>query len=400
MTCSLHVSWDERLTEYDFGPRHPLAPIRVKLTVELARAFGVLTAGGVTLAPAGPASDEQLRLVHDPAYIEAVQRAGLLAATRELQASDLAPLLRHGLGTEDDPIFPGMHEAAALVTGATLAAARAVQTGSAQHGVSIAGGLHHAMAGNASGFCIYNDPAIAISWLLGQGTERIAYLDIDVHHGDGVQAAFWDDPRVLTISMHEHPATLFPGTGRASEVGGPQAEGMAVNVALPAGTRDAGWLRAFHAVAPPLLRAFRPQILVSQHGCDTHWSDPLANLEVTIDAQRVAHAAIHRLAHETADGRWLLTGGGGYQLVQVVPRTWTHLLAEASGRPVDPEAATPQQWRGLIGASTRERAPERMTEGADGSFPDFDGGYDPADPVDQAIMATRNAVFPLHGLVP
>jgi acetoin utilization protein AcuC len=400
VTCSLHVSWDERLIGYDFGPQHPLAPIRVKLTIELARAFGVLNAAGVFVAAAGPASEEELRLVHDPGYISAVQQAGELAAARALQPSDLGPLLRHGLGTEDDPIFPGMHEAAALVTGATLAAARAMWSGVTQHGVSIAGGLHHAMAKNASGFCIYNDPAIAIRWLLDQGAERVAYVDIDVHHGDGVQAAFWDDARVLTISMHESPATLFPGTGLAGEIGGPEAEGTAVNIALPAGTRDAGWLRAFHAVVPPLLRGFRPQILVSQHGCDTHWSDPLANLEVTIDAQRAAHAAIHQLAHETAAGRWLLTGGGGYQLVQVVPRTWTHLLAEASGSPIDPTASTPEQWRELVGASTPERAPEQMTEGADGSFPDFDSGYDPADPVDQAIMATRNAIFPLHGLFP
>jgi acetoin utilization protein AcuC len=400
VTCSLHVSWDERLTGYDFGPRHPLAPIRVKLTIELARAFGVLAADEVTVAPAGPASDDEISLVHDPAYIDAVRQAGELAATGQLQPAEFANLLRHGLGTEDDPVFAGMHEAAALVAGATLAAARATWSGSAQHGVSIAGGLHHAMRSSASGFCVYNDPAIAICWLLAQGADRIAYVDIDVHHGDGVQAAFWDDPRVLTISMHEHPATLFPGTGRASETGGPRADGMAVNVALPAGTRDAGWLRALHAVVPPLLRSFSPQVLVSQHGCDTHWSDPLANLEVTIDAQRAAHAAIHQLAHETAGGRWLLTGGGGYQLVQVVPRTWTHLLAEASGRPITPSSDTPEEWRELVATSARERAPETMTEGADGTFPDFDAGYDPADPVDQAITATRNAVFPLHGLVP
>ena len=152
-----------------------------------------------------------------------------------------------------------MHDAAALVAGATLAAARAVWEGAAEHGASIAGGLHHAMAGHASGFCVYNHPAIAIAWLLGQGAERVAYVDIDVHHGDGVQAAFWDDPRVLTISLHEHPATLFPGSGLPTEAGPRDAEGSAVNVALPAGTRDAGWLRAFHATVPPLLRAGRPE---------------------------------------------------------------------------------------------------------------------------------------------
>ena len=256
------------------------------------------------------------------------------------------------------------------------------------------------MRSNASGFCIYNDPAIAIAWLLRHGAERIAYVDIDVHHGDGVQAAFWDEPRVLTISVHEHPATLFPGTGRPTETGGPAADGSAVNLALPAGTRDAGWLRGLHAVVPPLLRQFRPQVLVSQHGCDTHWSDPLADLQISIDAQRAAHALLHQLAHETAGGRWVLTGGGGYQLVQVVPRTWTHLLAEASGQPIDPAAATPALWREYVDWVATEQAPELMTEGGTGDFPSFDDGYDPADPVDQAIMATRNAVFPLHGLMP
>jgi acetoin utilization protein AcuC len=256
------------------------------------------------------------------------------------------------------------------------------------------------MRGNASGFCIYNDPAIAIAWLLDQGAERVAYVDIDVHHGDGVQAAFWNDPRVLTISLHEHPATLFPGTGRPSEAGGPDADGSAVNVALPAGTGDAGWLRALHAVVPPLLRQFRPQILVSQHGCDTHWSDPLADLRVSIDAQRAAHALVHQLAHETAAGNWLLTGGGGYQLVQVVPRTWTHLLAEAAGHPIEPGTPTPVTWREYVDWVATEPAPELMTEGATGAFASFDAGFDPADPVDQAIMATRAAVFPLHGLFP
>ncbi len=392
MTCTVHVAWDDRLTSYNFGPGHPLAPIRVELTVELARALGVLDADGVSVVPPEPATDAELGYVHDPGYIEAVKQAG--------GAEPILIAGRYGLGTDDDPIFPAMHEASALVAGATLAAARAVWSGAAEHGVSIAGGLHHAMRDHASGFCIYNDPAIAISWLLAQGLERVAYVDIDVHHGDGVQAVFYNDPRVLTISLHEHPRTLFPGTGRASETGGPDAEGSAVNVALPAGTRDAGWLRAFHAVVPPLLRDFQPQLVVSQHGCDTHWMDPLANLELTIDAQRVAHAAIHQLAHETAGGRWLLTGGGGYEVVQVVPRTWTHLLAEAAGRPLDPAIPTPPDWRDYVARRTRAAAPEFMTEQAPASYPSFDNGYDPDEPVDQAIVATREAVFPLHGMMP
>ena len=395
VTCTLHLAWDDRLTRYDFGPSHPLAPVRVELTVELARDFGVLDGPGVSVAAPQPATPADLELVHDPGYIGIVRQV-----SAEPSAVDLRTLFRYGLGTPDDPVFPGMHEASALVAGATLAAARAVWTGAAEHGINVAGGLHHAMASSASGFCVYNDPAIAITWLLGQGAERVAYVDIDVHHGDGVQAAFWADPRVLTISLHEHPATLFPGTGLPTETGAADAEGSAVNVALPAGTRDAGWLRAFHATVPPLLRAFRPQVLVSQHGCDTHWSDPLANLELTIDAQRAAHAAIHQLAHETAGGRWLATGGGGYSLVQVVPRTWTYLLAEAAGRPIDPRAETPGTWREYVRRRTGQTAPGSMTEGQLGEFISFDSGYDPAEPVDRAIMATRNAVFPLNGLMP
>jgi acetoin utilization protein AcuC len=386
MACTLHVAWDERLTGYDFGPGHPLAPVRVELTMELARQFGVLSAPGVTLAQPAAADQPLLELIHDARYIEAVR----------IGAADPA----YGLGTPDNPVFSGMHDASALVAGATVAAAEAVWTGQAAHAASVAGGLHHAMRALASGFCVYNDPAIAIAWLLRQGAERVAYVDVDVHHGDGVQAAFYDDPRVLTISMHEHPMTLFPGTGLPSDTGGPGAEGSAVNVALPAGTGDPGWLRAFDAVVPPLLRAFRPQVLVSQHGCDTHRLDPLAHLELSVDAQRAAHAALHRLAHETAGGRWVLTGGGGYELVQVVPRTWTHLLAEAAGRPLDPAAPTPQEWRDYTRKRTDTAAPERMTDGEPASFRPFASGYDPASVIDRAVMAARKAVFPLHGLVP
>ena len=386
MACTLHVAWDERLTSYDFGPDHPLAPVRVELTVALAGAFGVLSEPGVTVAAPVPASQAELELVHDPRYITAVKTGVADAA--------------FGLGTPDNPVFTGMHEASALVAGATLAAAAAVWESRAQHAVSVAGGLHHAMRALASGFCVYNDPAIAIRWLLAQGAERIAYVDVDVHHGDGVEAAFYDDPRVLTISLHEHPMTLFPGTGLPDDDGGPGAEGMAVNVALPAGTGDAGWLRAFDAVVPPLLRAFRPQVLVSQHGCDTHRLDPLAHLELSVDAQRTAQASLHHLAHETAGGRWVLTGGGGYELVHVVPRTWTHLLAEAAGRPLDPAAATPPSWREFARARTGVQPPQTMTDGASASFSPFSSGYDPAGSVDRAIMATRNAVFALNGLLP
>ncbi|MFG2072057.1 acetoin utilization protein AcuC [Nonomuraea maritima] len=385
MSRSARVVWDDALTTYDFGPGHPLAPVRVELTMALARQLGVLdkieTVGCV------PASDDELTMVHQPGYIEAVKR---------VSASGL-PDAGAGLGTVDNPAFKGVHEASALIAGASLAAARSVWEGSAEHAVNVAGGLHHAMPGLASGFCVYNDPALAIAWLLRQGVERIAYVDVDVHHGDGVQAVFYDDPRVLTISLHESPRTLFPGTGFPEETG---AEGTSVNVALPAGCGDAGWLRAFHAVVPPLLRAFAPEILVTQHGCDSHALDPLANLMLSLDGQRTAYAALHRLAHETAGGRWIATGGGGYELVQVVPRAWTHLLAEAAGEPIDPATPTPEGWRQYVRERTGEIPPLTMTDGRVPEFRDLSGGYDPADPIDRAVMATRNAVFPLHGLDP
>jgi acetoin utilization protein AcuC len=383
--------WDERLIGYDFGPGHPLAPVRVELTMALARELGVLALPSVSVLAPAPAQIAELELVHDAAYIEAVRRAG--RGDHDGWGDG-----RYGLGTMDNPVFAGMHEASALVVGATLAAARAVWDGEALHAANIAGGLHHAMRRSASGFCVYNDPAIAIRWLLEAGAQRVAYVDVDVHHGDGVQAAFYDDPRVLTISLHEHPATLFPGTGLASEIGRGEGRGYAVNVALPAGTGDAGWLRAFDAVVPPLLRAFRPEVLVSQHGCDSHRLDPLAHLELSVDAQRRAQLMVHELAHETAGGKWLLTGGGGYQLVQVVPRTWTHLLAVAAGEPVDPGLAVPAGWRDLARRRAGEQAPSRMTDGEDAQFVPFASGIDPADPVDSAIMNTCRATFAWHGL--
>ncbi|XRQ06489.1 acetoin utilization protein AcuC [Actinomadura welshii] len=386
--CGLAVFWDERLVSYDFGPGHPMNPVRVELTMALARELGVLDRPNVRVSEFEAADDKLLRLVHEEAYIAAVKQAGRTGL----------PEARFGLGTDDNPVFLAMHDASALVAGASVAAAEAVWTGGAEHAVNISGGLHHALSGAASGFCVYNDPAIAIAWLLENGAERVAYVDIDVHHGDGVQAAFYDDPRVLTISIHETPRTLFPGTGFPDETG---AEGTSVNVSLPPGTGDRPWLRAFDAIVPPLLRRFRPDVLVTQHGADGHALDPLAHLTLSVDGQRTAYAMLHRLAHETAGGRWVATGGGGYELVQVVPRAWTHLLAEAAGGPIPPDTPTPEDWRDFARHRTEEIAPRRMTDGTDVvEVSTWASGIDPASPVDQAVLATRRAVFPEHGLDP
>ncbi|MBT2483024.1 acetoin utilization protein AcuC [Streptomyces sp. ISL-94] len=382
------LMWDEAVTRYDFGPSHPMDPVRLALTMGLVRAFGLDRVMEVRAARA--AGDSTLRLVHREDYV---------AAVREVSADPGIADGSYGLGTMDDPAFHGMHEASALIAGQSVAGAEAIWRGEAEHAVNFAGGLHHAMPGGAAGFCVYNDAALAIARLLELGAERVAYVDVDVHHGDGVQAAFWDDPRVLTVSMHEHPRTLFPQTGWPEETGGPAAEGSAVNVALPAGTGDEGWLRAFHATVPELLADFRPQVLVTQHGADTHFEDPLAHLAVSLDAQRVVQEACHGLAHEYAGGRWLALGGGGYAVVDVVPRSWTHLVAIAGHRPVSPETAVPGSWRDEVYARTRQVAPARMTDGRSPVWRGWEAGYDPADRTDQAVLATRRAVFPLRGML-
>ncbi len=391
MSGRAQLMWDEAVTSYDFGPGHPMDPVRLALTMRLVEAYE-LDRGPLEVVAAKPAGHSTLRLVHREDYIAAVR-----AASADPSAADTA----YGLGTEDDPAFAGMHEASALIAGQSVGAAEAVWRGDALHAVNFSGGLHHAMPGGAAGFCIYNDAALAIARLLELGVERVAYVDVDVHHGDGVQAAFWDDPRVLTISLHEHPRTLFPQTGWPEETGGEGAEGSAVNVALPAGTGDEGWLRAFHAVVPELLGAFRPQVLVTQHGADTHFEDPLAHLAVSLDAQRSVAESCHDLAHEHADGRWVALGGGGYEVVDVVPRSWTHLTAIAAGRPIEPTSMVPESWRHEVFRRTRQLGQLRMTDGRTPQWRDFaDGGYDPADRLDQAVLATRRAVFPSHGLLP
>jgi acetoin utilization protein AcuC len=386
------VIWDEGFTAYNFGPEHPMGPIRLDLTARLCEAFGLFQAGvGVVSPPV--ASDELLSTVHDPAYISAVK----LASVDPAQADE-----RRGLGTEDDPAFEGMHEASARIVAGSVELSRQVWGGEIAHGVNFCGGLHHAMPDHASGFCIYNDAAVAIQWLLDHGAHRVAYVDIDVHHGDGVERIFWDDPRVLTFSIHESGRVLFPGTGWPTDIGGPTAPGTAANVALPPGTGDAGWLRALHATAMPLVRAFKPEVLVTQHGCDTHAQDPLAHLALSVDAQRMAAEGLHELSHEVCGGRWVALGGGGYELVHVVPRTWTHLTAIAAHRPIPLDAPVPESWREHVQLTLGQPGPLRMgdLDPGDGPlwFQRWDMGYNPHSDVDRAVMATREALFPLHGL--
>jgi acetoin utilization protein AcuC len=383
------VVFDPTLTEYDFGPSHPMSPVRVDLTMRLAADLGVLDQ--LRTVPAPIADDDVIATVHAPALIDAVKRAGA-------DPAGFAPA--YGLGSDDNPVFHDMHRAASHVVGASAEAFRQVWSGESLHSANITGGLHHAMPDHASGFCIYNDVAVGITWLLANGAQKVAYVDVDVHHGDGVEQIFYDDPRVLTISLHETGQTLFPGTGFPEDVGGPGAAGSAVNVALPPGTADAGWLRAFHAVVPELVREFDPDILVTQHGCDSHRDDPLADLMLSVDGQRASYLALHELAHEVCDGRWVVTGGGGYAIVDVVPRAWSHLLAVVGGHPLEPDTATPDSWREHVAERLGRRAPLRLTDGRDPAYRAWAEGYDPATWLDRSINATRTEIFPYHGLDP
>lgn len=388
MSDAVAVVWDDAMLDYTLGGDHPLHPIRLELTIALAEGLGVFRSPSITRLAPVPAGEDLLLRLHTPGYIDAVRRA----PSDPYRAG-------HGLGTADNPIFDRMHEASSLIVGGSVQAADWVWSGRGDHAANIAGGLHHAMADSASGFCVYNDAALAISWLLGQGAARIAYVDVDVHHGDGVQAAFYDDPRVLTISLHQSPLSLFPGTGFPEETGRGEGLGSTINLALPPGTDDGGWLRAFHSIVPAALRAFRPDLLVSQCGCDAHRDDPLADLALSIDGQRASYIAMHDLAHEVCAGRWLVLGGGGYGLVRCVPRAWTHLLGVVCGRPVDPQATIPADWVADIRKrKLRAIPPTRMTEDEPAGYLPWQPGG--AEAVDVAIQRSRRASFPLLGLDP
>ncbi len=363
---------------YDHGPQHPLRPARVILTRDLIKAYGIVDGERVVEAPARDATLDELRLVHTDRYIDAVTRAG---------HGEQGRWGIFGLGPGDNPIFQQMHEASARVAGASLSAAEAVVKGRAEHAFNPAGGLHHAMPERASGFCVYDDPAIAMAWLLQQGIDRIAYVDVDVHHGDGPQAIFYEDPRVLTISLHQY-GWIFPGTGDVNEAGAGRAEGTKVNVPFPASTTDEEWLTAFRAIVPPLVKAWRPDALVTQLGCDTHFTDPLAELGLSTNAYRETAVMLHELAHEAAGGRWLATGGGGYQWARVVLRAWTIYFAEMAEVKIPDEI--PESWIETAEREAGYEVPATLLEPPTG----------PGNPsaVERLIDRVKARIFPVHDL--
>jgi acetoin utilization protein AcuC len=315
--------------KYRFNDAHPFNQNRLKMTVDLLQRFGALTSSAARTPH--QTEDSELALVHTLPYIHAVRALS--------QAMPTAAMLRHaepfGLDPEGDtPFFEGMHEVASQIAGGTLVAAEAVMSGQTKHALHLGGGLHHAMQGKAAGFCIYNDASIAIASIRKKYGARVMYIDTDVHHGDGVQWAFYSDPDVFTLSIHETGKYLFPGTGAANERGEDVGFGYCLNMPMEPYTEDESWLECFTDVLHSAIAAFRPDVIISQHGCDAHAYDPLAHIQCSMNSFLRMPQLIHDAAHQWCDGRWIALGGGGYDIWRVVPRAWSLLWLVMTDHPL------------------------------------------------------------------
>lgn len=350
------------LTSYSFGDDHPLQPARHGLTMSLLASLGWLDDPRIQVEPPRAASLPELLAVHSYPYVQAVGHAQAIARG-ERPPIDLRI---YGLGTEDNPLFADIHDAPVLYTGASIQAMESILNGRALHAYNPAGGMHHAMKARASGFCVFNDCSAAIAVAVAAGN-RVAYVDLDAHHGDGVQSAFYDDPRVLTISVHESGRFLFPGTGEINETGAGNGRGACVNVPLPPLAGDDSILEAVDRIVVPAVRMFSPTVLVTQTGCDTHHSDPLTDMGATLAVYSKLAAGLHRLAHEVCEGRWLIVGGGGYDPADVTPRAWTAFMGTLLGHDTS-DVKLPADW---IKAS-REAGGDPPEHLLDDSGPDFE----------------------------
>ena len=357
---SVLFPYSPQMAGYDFGPSHPMRPERFTLAVELMQEYGLLVAEDAppTGGPAArvvspePASAEDLLTVHSQACIEVVTAASE-------GGGGFFP--RRGIGAGDTPAFHRMHEVSALICGGTIAALRSVVEGDARRSMSVAGGLHHAMPERAAGFCVYNDPVVAIAVMLRDHPGlRVAYVDIDAHHGDGVEAVFATNPDVLTISVHESGRYLFPGTGAVLDTGIGAGKGFAINVPLPPLADDACYRLVLREVIAPALEAFAPDVIIAQCGADTLHTDPLTHLALTLPGYAHLVRGLVEVADKVCSGRICATGGGGYDAYVGTPRAWTLLLAALLG--VDPPPALPEAWRERVSGITEKVAPAGLLE--------------------------------------
>ncbi len=320
--------------DYKFSETHPFNQKRLQLTMDLLKQINALQPEQIKTARV--ATDEELLLGHDAAYIDIVKRAG----HGELRNGEGEV---YGIGTEDTPIFKNMHEASAMFVGGTLTACDYVMQGKANHALNLGGGLHHGFHGKASGFCIYNDSTVAIKYMQKKYDARILYIDTDAHHGDGVQWSFYDDPNVCTLSIHETGRYLFPGTGAVTERGNGEGYGTSFNIPLDAFTEDGSFLEVYETAIREVIAHFKPDVILTQNGADAHYFDPLTHLYSTIKTYEVIPKIAHELAHEFCEGRWIAVGGGGYDIWRVVPRAWSMVWLAMTNQQV-PTGDIPQEW--------------------------------------------------------
>jgi acetoin utilization protein AcuC len=327
--------WDSSFTAYNFRPDHPFSPTRLELAISLIEELGLLEGDRCRVVPARLATDEELLRVHAPEYVEAVRRLSE-------PSPDLTDAQRWGLATEDNPVFPRMHEATARIVGGTLRAAELVMAGEVDRAFAIAGGLHHAHRDRASGFCVYSDLGAAIAWIRETTGARVLYIDYDAHHGDGVQGLFYRDPGVLTLSLHESGRYLFPGTGFVDELGEGDGYGYSLNVPMEPQTEDDSWIGIYRDLLTEVAAAFRPEVIVLQSGVDAHVLDPLAHLRCTTRLFEESVRITSAIADEYCGGRLIVTGGGGYAIWRVVPRAWALVWATMTGQ--SPDDRIPHAW--------------------------------------------------------
>jgi acetoin utilization protein AcuC len=314
--------------QYDYGPDHPMEPRRAAETFALCERYDLLDKPWMDVLRPEPADEEIMALFHDRDYLSALKEANDGVFREEL--------LEFGLGTVDCPVFPGVYDYSALIAGGTLLGTHLVQEGRYDLAFNPAGGFHHAQRRNAEGFCYVNDIAVAIRGLVREGC-RVAYIDLDAHHGDGVQSAFYDDGRVLTISLHESGKSLFPWSGFETEIGEGEGKGYNINVPLPPQTDDEVFLLAFHEVVPAAVEAFDPDIVFALLGADGLLADPLSHLRLTNNAYAETVKAIERMSPKC-----VALGGGGYEMNSVT-RAWCLAWSVMNG--VEPQ----DEYAGTIG---------------------------------------------------
>lgn len=353
MPVKFGLIYSDLFASYDFGVEHPLKPYRFVLPYKLMDAYGLLNY--IDVYKPVQAAENDIALVHDTGYIDCVKS---VSKAPELFIDDFPYI--YGLGYGDNPIFKGMYDVACIHVGGTILGSEIVAKGEREHVFSIGGGFHHAMPTKASGFCIFNDIAIAIRRLQSKyNVKKIMYIDIDAHHADGVQNIFYTEQSVLTVSIHESGNFLFPGTGFVKECGTGAGKGFAINIPLPMGTDDNAYLYAFNTIVPSLAYAYKPEILFMQCGADAHYLDPLAHLSLTTFAYKKIYSAVHKLAHEVCDGKLIAVGGGGYD-VGVLSRVFTLLVSELIEVPVT--KPIPDSWKILYKKTTGSAIAPDMLE--------------------------------------